>query len=459
MKSIKDILEQHREEGRFKPVKPHNVPSVAVVSPRATSDSASSSVKEEKQMKDKDPCWKGYQMVGMKDKNGKKVPNCVPEEVQQEGAVPAKEKIITVKHKESGKTLRISANAASKYRTMGYHYHPTNEEVEQIEELSNATLRGYADKARTDIQKTLPKLHTDAKAAGRIDKRVAGLAASTVAKVKNNLKKEETEQIDEISDSTAANYVRKRSLGYAKKTTPDSNGNVQPSAVLNKMSDKHKAGISRAMDRLMKPVKEARSADSDGGPPTPAAATLTVTGQPKLSKVPGETKLVPLVHEGKMKDTVINKQEDERLAKQKGSWKVETPWTKVKGTGTVTDKSGAKHTPMSRARDLARQAFRRKVTEQSNVKPNPFTVPATNPGQSPSVKAETEFENKKRKDGIETSKPKLSESRQLEIVREAMKDAKQKDLVKKKNDEVEKGGKDKFIADPELTSQITKSNP
>ena len=23
-------------------------------------------------------CWKGYKMVGMKKKNGKKVPNCVP---------------------------------------------------------------------------------------------------------------------------------------------------------------------------------------------------------------------------------------------------------------------------------------------------------------------------------------------------------------------------------------------
>lgn len=27
---------------------------------------------------DKDPCWKNYTMVGMKNKNGKKVPNCVP---------------------------------------------------------------------------------------------------------------------------------------------------------------------------------------------------------------------------------------------------------------------------------------------------------------------------------------------------------------------------------------------
>ena len=24
------------------------------------------------------PCWKGYEMVGMKKKGGRKVPNCVP---------------------------------------------------------------------------------------------------------------------------------------------------------------------------------------------------------------------------------------------------------------------------------------------------------------------------------------------------------------------------------------------
>ena len=26
----------------------------------------------------KDPCWKGYEMIGMKEKDGRKVPNCVP---------------------------------------------------------------------------------------------------------------------------------------------------------------------------------------------------------------------------------------------------------------------------------------------------------------------------------------------------------------------------------------------
>lgn len=24
------------------------------------------------------PCWDGYEQIGMKDKNGKQVPNCVP---------------------------------------------------------------------------------------------------------------------------------------------------------------------------------------------------------------------------------------------------------------------------------------------------------------------------------------------------------------------------------------------
>ena len=35
--------------------------------------------KKESEKKTDDPCWKGYEQVGMKTKGGKKVPNCVPE--------------------------------------------------------------------------------------------------------------------------------------------------------------------------------------------------------------------------------------------------------------------------------------------------------------------------------------------------------------------------------------------
>lgn len=35
----------------------------------------------------KDPCWKGYTAIGMKKKNGKMVPNCVPENVVSEAII------------------------------------------------------------------------------------------------------------------------------------------------------------------------------------------------------------------------------------------------------------------------------------------------------------------------------------------------------------------------------------
>ena len=41
---------------------------------------------------DKDPCWKGYEMIGMKKKGGRKVPNCVPkneEKVDESNAMMA----------------------------------------------------------------------------------------------------------------------------------------------------------------------------------------------------------------------------------------------------------------------------------------------------------------------------------------------------------------------------------
>lgn len=35
-----------------------------------------------------DPCWKGYRQLGMKKKNGKDVPNCIPEEEVDEELSP-----------------------------------------------------------------------------------------------------------------------------------------------------------------------------------------------------------------------------------------------------------------------------------------------------------------------------------------------------------------------------------
>jgi len=34
-------------------------------------------------MAKKGPCWEGYEMIGMKSKGGKKVPNCVPKKANK----------------------------------------------------------------------------------------------------------------------------------------------------------------------------------------------------------------------------------------------------------------------------------------------------------------------------------------------------------------------------------------
>jgi hypothetical protein len=115
------------------------------------------------------------------------------------------------------------------------------------------------------------------------------------------------------------------------------------------------------------------------------------------------------LEEGKMKDIATNREEDKRL----GSWRKETPWMKVKST--VTDKSGAKHTPMSRARDLARAAANKNVKESVSI----------------------------------------TESRLADIVREAA------DSAKKKKKEAEKDkvvSDDKFQKDPELSTQIIRND-
>lgn len=85
-----------------------------------------------------------------------------------------------------------------------------------------------------------------------------------------------------------------------------------------------------------------------------------------------------------------------------------------KKTGTHIDKSGAKHGPMSIARDLARTA----VAKQAK------SINKTDP------------------------------TRKASIVREAMKDAAIKDEKKKDDKKVTSGGKDKFQPDPEISTQI-----
>jgi diphthamide synthase subunit DPH2 len=81
-----------------------------------------------------------------------------------------------------------------------------------------------------------------------------------------------------------------------------------------------------------------------------------------------------------------------------------------KSSSTVTDKSGAKHTPMSRVRHLARQAMEKQKGKMGSMKKT------------------------------------VKESRKTEIV---------KDVVKNKKEEMKKA--ETFVSEPVLSSNITKT--
>ena len=127
-------------------------------------------IKKRSMQEDKDPCWTGYEMVGMKKKNGKPVPNCVPvkEAVKEAGDDPTGDCSPEDMVKKGGKTTvnkpiaeatsvavrmqraldRIKAKReASEQRgrevLQPKKPEPVKEDVEQLDELSPNTLHGY----------------------------------------------------------------------------------------------------------------------------------------------------------------------------------------------------------------------------------------------------------------------------------------------------------------------------
>jgi hypothetical protein len=55
------------------------------------------------------PCWKGYEMVGMKKKNGKEVPNCVPVK-ESTSIIKFLEAIMSNNHAEAHEHLKNTIN-------------------------------------------------------------------------------------------------------------------------------------------------------------------------------------------------------------------------------------------------------------------------------------------------------------------------------------------------------------
>ena len=95
------------------------------------------------------PCWKGYKQVGMKNKNGREVPNCVPESVMNEVSVAKL-------HKDLAKVVDAIEAELGKYKA-NKGTPKAKQNVENLKKL-NITKK----KIEADMDKTISSLYKDA---------------------------------------------------------------------------------------------------------------------------------------------------------------------------------------------------------------------------------------------------------------------------------------------------------
>ena len=216
--------------------------------------------------------------------------------------------------------------------------------------------------------------------------------------------KEETE-LDEAMSNDDKSSVALRAL-VAKKNLKKSEGKVKSVEFLTKMKSRAKAGEDLKKEAAEDPYGSAASETLSSKPNAEAMKKMKVTEQhaEKGRFRPTVPYKVPVSH---IASPRMGKPDEMKEAKD-DTPPFDGPYTKYKGT--VTDKSGAKHTSMSRVKDLARQAMK-KVKDSS---------------KAPSRLGE-------------------EASRKAEIVKSAAK--------KKKTD----SKTDTFQAEPELSSTITKN--
>ena len=113
-------------------------------------------MQEEKKMEGKDPCWTGYEMVGMKDKNGKKVPNCVP--VSEDKEVELTEGRPSQRHPLEGHEYHRKSDEALIHIAKDAHA-----AAEAMKSHNTAAENKYRDQANDSDRKStrLNSSHTD----------------------------------------------------------------------------------------------------------------------------------------------------------------------------------------------------------------------------------------------------------------------------------------------------------
>ena len=150
-------------------------------------------------------CWKGYEAIGTKKKNGKEVPNCVPVKESDAAWTASQEK-----KKEDKLTSKDKDTLGKLHDLMAKQKKPVNEE--QLDELSNDKLDSYLGKAHQSNQDTKYDLAhsqgskgTDAERAAmkaKIQKRTKGMTTA----IGKMMQKQDAAKKD-VKESTAHKII------------------------------------------------------------------------------------------------------------------------------------------------------------------------------------------------------------------------------------------------------------
>jgi uncharacterized protein YecT (DUF1311 family) len=220
------------------------------------------------------------------------------------------------KYGEDSFALYKNGKKSKYYTSLEAAKEAMNEEVEELDEISKKTLGSYINKAASNIaDKSAEAQHKRTKAVVDYD---------------DNIRRG-------MSKKGADTHLNR---GY-DSARPD----------INKVNSRMQ-GVQKAISRLAK--EEVEELDEKNVPTSPEKwAQAKSQAKAKFDVYPS---------------AYANGWAAKKYKEMGGGWKsvseetkppFEGPYTKAKGT--ITDKSGAKHTPMSRVRDIARMAMKKQV--------------------------------------------------------------------------------------------------
>jgi hypothetical protein len=274
---------------------------------------------------------------------------------QTEGAVPSTEKVVTIRHKDSGKELVVTAQKAKEYQQQGYH--PVKEEVKSFVPSPNSTPvpkkpKGeYERKVDKYLKKKYNKEEVEHLEEGRPSQRhplegheyhkksdealvhIAKDAHAAAEAMKGHNTTAENKYRDQANDSATVRHFRKTSgmpewykkkYGHIKEAKDEGEYGYEGDMALNQL-----ATLTRCADM----IKDLLKPDTD----------MPEWVQSKITLATDYIQTAADYMYSEMKD-------------MKEDVPFDGPYKKT--TGVVTDKSGAKHGPMSQARNLARQAMK-----------------------------------------------------------------------------------------------------